>query len=640
MALSNKKKNKHIAHKQKSLPKSGHYDFRMWSFIIFILAFLLYANTITHDYVLDDHSLLKDNWITKQGIDGIPTLLKTSYRFGVNRLTDGLYRPLSLVMFAIEWQISPDTPALNHFLNILFYALSCVLLLTFLRNLFGKLNSLLPVLITLLWMAHPIHTEVVANIKSRDEIMSVFFLLIACIWFIAYLKKKQLRYILGASIAFFLGLTSKEGIITMLVIFPLMGWYFTGTKSRSNIKASLLMVIPAAIYLLIRHAVLREYTQLSNIPLVDNLLVAAPDFPTRMATSIYILGKYFLLMLFPVQLVSDYSYNQIPIVGWGNPLVMLSFLLYVGAIVYSFLNIRKKSVLVFGILFFLVTFSIYSNIFVLIGSSFGERFLYLPLLGFVIILSCLLKKIFGGRVKKETYTAMSQMFSRHKTLWIILSCIIVLYSIKTVTRNSEWKNEWTLFSADIDRSPNSAHLRYYWGLSLKNKAKEQSTTEGYNKIMQNAVKEFETALSIYPEYSECYHQLGLAFFRLGDNDKSLENYNKAVKLSPNEAVFYSNMGIIYFQRKAYDKALDIYNKAIAINPNYTDAHMNMGSIYGILGDYNKSLYHLKKALEYDPHNASINYYMALTYQNMKNPEMADKYFEEAYRLNPSLKNTK
>jgi len=341
--------------------------------------------------------------------------------------------------------------------------------------------------------------------------------------------------------------------------------------------------------------------------------------------------------LFPLQLVSDYSFNQIPITGWINPFVWLSFLIYAGMIVYSVIYLKKRSVLVFGILVYLITFSIYSNIFIIIGSSFGERFLYLPSLGFTIMLAWLVLKIFRVPMDENVVLSPGALFKKFKLLWLVAGVILLLYSLRTVTRNSEWESQWTLFSADIKRSPNSAHLHYYWGLTIRDEAKEQKNPQDYQSMMRDAVKEFETGISIYANFAECYHQLGLAWFRLGDNEKALEKYNKAVSLTPNEAVLYSNMGIIYYQRKDYQKAVELYQKAISIDPHYADAHMNLGSMYGLLGDFEKSLFYLKKSLEYDPNNASAYYYLGLTYRNLNKTEEADRHFKEATRLNPALK---
>ena len=202
-------------------PVRKPFNTLLWALIIFLVAFAIYANSIPHGYILDDSGVLKDNWVVKRGIDGIPLILKTPYRYGISLLTDDLYRPLSMVMFAIEWQLSPNTPAISHFVNVLFYALSCSLLLIVLRKLFRNYHPLLALFACLLWMAHPVHTEVVANIKSRDEIMSVFFLLLTILGFLEFLNKGKPIYLIGAAFAYLLGFFSKEGIVTFLVIFQI-----------------------------------------------------------------------------------------------------------------------------------------------------------------------------------------------------------------------------------------------------------------------------------------------------------------------------------------------------------------------------------------------------------------------------------
>lgn len=610
----------------------------LWALIIFLMAFLLYANSIPHGFILDDAGVLKDNWVVKRGIDGIPLILKTPYRYGVSLLTDDLYRPLSMVMFAVEWQLSPNTPALSHLINVIFYAFSCSLLLIVLRKLFKKYHPLLALFACILWMAHPVHTEVVANIKSRDEIMSVFFLLLTILGFLEFLNKGKIVYLLGAIFAYLLGFFSKEGIITFLVLFPFIGWYYTPAGIKKNLFASASFILPAIAYILVRHIILSTYAKPSLfMPVPDNLLAAAPDILTRWATTILILGKYLGLLLIPYQLVSDYSYNQIPIVGWTNPLVILSFLIYVAGIGFLIWKIRSKSPAVFGILLFLVAMSIYSNLFTLIGSSFAERFLYLPSLGFCILLSWLILRLFKIKTEDTSHADLKNLFGRNVLPWVLIMLILTLYSIKTIARNSEWDSQWTLFSIDVQRSSNSTHMHYYWGLTIRDKAKEQTDQVAYKDLMGKALQEFKTALSIYPYYPECYEQLGLAYFRLGNNDESLKNYEEAIKLNPENATSYANQGIIYFNRGQYQKALELYQKAISVDPNYDDAYFNLGSVYGILGQYDLAIKNFKKCLEFKPDYAQAYYYIGITYKSLKNMTEAQKYLDKAYQLNPNLK---
>ena len=624
----------------KSLPAQKVYGFPdgQWLLILFLLAFMLYANSIPNKFVLDDYGVIKDNWVVKRGVEAIPVILKTPYRYGVNMFSDDLYRPLSLIMFAIEWNIAPDTPALHHFVNVLLFALSCCLLLILLRKLFVKENPLLPLLATLIWAAHPIHTEVVANIKSRDEILSVLFIFITLIWFLDYLRKSRIGFLLGAVVAYFLAFMSKEGAITVLVLFPIVAWFYTGVGIRKPLIATGIMFIPALVYLLIRKSVLVDSGVPAVIPVVDNLLIAAPDISARIATAILILGKYLLLLGFPYQLVSDYSYNQIPITGWSNPFMIISLIIFCGALVYALVNIRKKNVPVFSIFFFMVTLSIYSNLFILIGSSFGERFLYLPSIGFATLFSWAILQLLKIKENPKADYRIVPVFIRYPSIWALMAALLLLYSIKTTSRNLEWKDAWSLFSADIERSPNSAHLRYYWGTTIRDKAKEQTDPEQYRKMMLQAVDEFKKGIAIYPSYPDCYHQLGLAYFRLGDNEKALQNYSKAIELNSHDAVLYDNLGIIYFQNHDYKKTMDLYKTAISLDPHFADAYCNLGSTYGTLGQLDSAIVNFKKAIEYDPENANAYYFLSITYKNMNKPDLSAPYFEKACQLNPALKN--
>ena len=302
---------------------------RIMSFAILFLSFFVYTNTFRNGYVLDDFSVIKENWVVKRGVESIPTIFKTSYRYGYWSSADDLYRPLSLVMFATEWQLWPDNPKAGHVINVLLYSLACVLLFLTLRKIFYKFNVFLPFIATLIFALHPIHTEVVANIKSRDEILSFFFLVLTLNFVVSYIKTLKSKWLLFGVIAYFLAFLSKESAITFLAVIPLVIYFFTDTTIRKNIFITGVMLIPALIFLAIRAKVLANQPEMAFVSSVDNLLVAAPDFITKYATAIKIIGKYIWLLIVPYPLASDYSFNQIPIVGWGNIWVIISFVILI-----------------------------------------------------------------------------------------------------------------------------------------------------------------------------------------------------------------------------------------------------------------------------------------------------------------------
>ena len=190
------------------------------------LAFIMYVSTIGHDYVLDDFGLIKDNTQTKKGVSAIPDIFKSSYRYGMNIVDYTLYRPLTKAMFAVEWQIAPNKPAFGHFINIILFALTAVVLFKVLsKYLNGQL--ILPFLTTLLFVFHPIHAEVVSNIKSRDEIMTLLLCLLSAGAFYDWIKENKTSKFLLAVFCCLTSFFSYASTITFIVAMPLMFYFFT-----------------------------------------------------------------------------------------------------------------------------------------------------------------------------------------------------------------------------------------------------------------------------------------------------------------------------------------------------------------------------------------------------------------------------
>jgi protein O-mannosyl-transferase len=360
--------------------------------LLSLIAFLLYANTLNHGFVLDDTNLITDNVLVKQGVGAVPELLRSDYRAGTWKSKATLYRPLSLVMFAVEWQLFPNNPFPGHLINVLLYGLTAYLLFAVLQQLLPGGSLLIPFSTALLFIVHPIHTEVVANIKSRDEILSFLFVLGSL--YLA-LMPPTLGRLLAAAALYFLSLMSKESSITIAAVVPIMLYFFRKRRAKTIALTTGVFAGSASLYLVLRKLVLGEVAGLANVSPVDNFLVLAKDLNTKAATVAEILGKYLRLLFFPHPLSSDYSFNQIPIVTWSNWASVFAAAVYIGLLAVLLVRIRKKELWAFGIAFYLTTISLYTNIFITIGAGFGERFLYVPSLGFCIAVVALLAKTTG-----------------------------------------------------------------------------------------------------------------------------------------------------------------------------------------------------------------------------------------------------
>jgi len=545
--------------------------------ILAAIAFLLYANTLGHGYVLDDVSVITANFHVKKGTEAIGEIFSSSYRAGYWFGQDELYRPLSLVIFAIQWQLAPDNPTPGHWTNVILYALTAYLLFVMLRLVMRNVNPFLIFLITLLYVAHPIHTEVVANIKSLDEILSFLFVVVSLIFLIKYVDRQKILMLFGAVVFYLLAFLSKESAITILAVIPVMLFFFRDLKWGQIIKYTGLMAIGAFSYLLLRRVVLGHVSAGKDFVMIDNLLAGAPDFAHRFATAVKILGKYLLLLFYPHPLSSDYSYNEFPIIGLDDWKFLLSFVIYAGLVIYAFLRFKKKDMLVFGILFYLFTMSIYSNILVLIGSSFGERFLYMPSLGWAIAITVLLARAF--KIQPTEIPENNNLFYFNKKFVPLTALVVVVFAafaFKAVDRNKDWESHFILYSTDVNHTPNSARIHYFYAneLMMQKASKEAKTEEEKTRYLQMAVEEYTKAIQIHPKYADAYGQRGLAHFRLKDNKAAFDDYTHAIALNTSMAVVFSNLGVIYFNSGQYDKALELYNKALKYDPRFADGWRN------------------------------------------------------------------
>ncbi|OVE82186.1 hypothetical protein BVY03_01455 [bacterium K02(2017)] len=575
--------------------------------LVCLLALGLYANTLNHDYVYDDHTLTTSNKLTQKGFNGIPELLKTSYWYGMDGINAGEYRPLSTISFAIEYEFFKHQSFYSHLINILLYALSSIILLLVLKQLYQQkhISKFFPLIVTILFVAHPIHTEVVANVKSRDELLSFLNILLSILFLFKSIapscpvinapqttenKFKKPHLIL--SLCFFsLALFSKESSLPFILIIPLLLYYFSSIDLKKNMTLSALYTALALGYLFIRNLVLDTNIRPGGI--VNNSLVGAENYIERLATAIFIIGKYLVLLVYPHPLVSDYSYNQIPLVTFSNIHVFLTFIICLSALIYALSNFKSKNLNAFWILYGVIAFSITSNLVILIGSTMGERFLYASSLAYCVLLTTLIFKVYR-------HFKLSDLF--FKTSLII---ILLLFSCKTITRNLDWKNNITLFTTDLKNSPNSSSLHGYYGTILMNSIPTQKSPIEKQKKIDLALSEFKKAVSIYPKHVQAWHYMGRVYTFKNDYKNAIESFLKSISLTKIFPEAYFDLGNAYTQTGALDQAVTAFNKSLEQRPNNFEAYSNLGVVYAKQKKFTLAIVQFEKALKLDPQNKLI-----------------------------------
>jgi tetratricopeptide (TPR) repeat protein len=592
-------------------------DVRKSSLLLLIFTCVLYGNTLWHEYTQDDAIVITDNMFTTQGIKGIPGLFKYDTFYGFFKeegkaalVAGGRYRPLTPAMFAVELAIFGQNPFWGHLFNLLWYALCGILLYLLVYRLLepiqGQISAGVALLLAMLFLAHPVHTEAVANIKGRDEIMALLFSLFSLYAIVRHSDHGGIKWLIAAGLSFFLGLLAKENTITFLAIIPLALWVFRNKALGTTLKPLLPLVGVTLLFLIIRTAVIGQFLgaeppkELMNNPFLklENGIYIPFSSAEKTATILFTLGKYLQLMLFPHPLTHDYYPRQVEIMQWSNIAVLFSFFVYLFLFLWSIRSlIKSKSMYGFGVLFYLICLSIVSNIVFPVGTNLSERFLFMPSIGLLLIPALWMHK---------------EILAKGKTMLFgtLIVSILLLYSIKTIDRNAVWESNARLFLTDVKTSVRSAKIQNAAGGEKIRLSQLESNDSKKQQLLTEAVEHLNKAIEIHPTYKNAWLLMGNALFYL----------------------------------EKYPESVQSYEKALALDPNYKDALVNIGVAYRqggkqfgeVQNNIPKALEYLQQAERYLPEDYETNRLLGIAYAFNNSPQNAIKYFLKAAELQPEI----
>lgn len=581
------------------------YDFKVQAIIVALLAFAFYCNTFMHEYALDDTIVIVKNEYVHEGFAGIDDILTKDafdsyYRQfnSSNQLSGGRYRPLSIVTFAIEQQFFGAIPAskvdsvlerglsyemknpaeqqflrnmhIRHVFNVLWYMACVVILLYFLRYIVFRDNHIMAFIAAVLFTAHPIHTEVVANVKSRDEIMSLILLCATFIYAFKYYEQKKISMLVAAMVSLFLAFLAKEYAITMILLLPLAFYLFNGFSIGKCFTAMFPYFGVVVAYLMVRFSIVAPMNESSDNDLLNNPYANA-DKTEQLATKISTSLNYIKLLIFPHPLSSDYSYNTIPYKNFSHPQVWASLIIHGALFRQMFYYFKKRHVLCFALAFYLLNLLIVCNLIFNIGGTMGERLVFHSSVGFCIAVAYFL------------YKAMEKIKPAATGRLAIAGCVVLLvslYGFKTIDRNKAWKNDETLFAEDIKTTPNSVLVNSNVASSYINKAEAEKDSVKKMEALRTGVKYYNKVLEIHPTFVSGFMNRGVAYLKLGMPDSAKANYDMAMRLYPNYPKLYEvyyNLGVCYYLAGRIQDAISIWQQVMKMNPQYVLAQQSINT---------------------------------------------------------------
>ncbi|MFI5174838.1 MAG: tetratricopeptide repeat protein [Terriglobia bacterium] len=565
-------------------------------------ALLCDINSWGHQFVMDDLDYIVHNPVIQN--PGHLLQIFNSPFVHFPSVTLDLYRPLTAFTLALNYWISGAQPDSFHPFNRLLHLLTCL-------GIFWTVRRLIPArptvafVTSLLFAVHPIQTEAITYISGRADALAMLLFVFAWLSFIRMRQAASPLFpYLTSAVLYFLALLSKESAVTWLGVVLLTEWVYF---SRGNIASFLgrlrgdfwrvysgYLLITLA-YLGLRFAVFRGIAITPTKFLVNPLISAG--LAGRLLTSLKIFFQSIALLLFPLHFSPDYTFNQIPVVDRWASLAGLVTLLMTAAFLALLVWSYKRSLnLFFCLSYFAITYSIVSNLFVLIGTNRADRLLYMPALGFCLSAGfawAYLEGVARTSAWKNTVRAMGVV-------------ILLVLAGRTVVRNGDWQDQFTLYLRAVRHFSQSVKMHGYLG--------EQYFSR--NEFAE-ARKQYSMALSIYPDQPDLLNDMGGVLAREGKLQEAIGYFQRALARGPNDPEsIRTNIGLTLGAQGNLAGALEQFDWIIQHDPSNSPAHFNKGNVFYLAGKTEEAISEYNRALEIDPGNRAARHNLELLLQKI------------------------
>jgi len=560
---------------------------KKWSYLIVaLLPFLVYFNAINNEFGMDDYYVTEGNQKTADGISAIPDIF-TSY-YAENGEVQYEYRPLVLSTYAIEKSLfgglpltqTPKEKAANdvltqanvsHVINVLLYSITAVVLLYLLTLLFANYPFILSLIITVIFVVHPLHTEPVNNLKSRDELLMLLCVLGSLIYFVRYAKTNLKKHLIPASVFVFLAFLSKMNAFVLFGLIPVI-FYYLGTKNKQIFISWGVVGVLFALLFIIRDALPGE--PFREFQYFENPLFVNDGLSERIPLALYCAYFYTELLVFPEQLSFYYGYNQIPLADWSYWQLWVSVLVLIPLGIYAIIRWWKKDILGLALVLWLGVMVGSVNLTYALVGVVAERFSYLFSIGFAMVLGILIWRLYAfAKTKTSSRTAL--IISGALFLFIT-----GLYSGRTIRRNDDWENRITLFRNDIQHLNNSLRANTFLGDELFAQLPDLVREKGGTAFVREAQNAYQRALEIYPDLPTARNNLGaINYLYYQDYQAAVEQFEAAKALDVSSTNMLLNTAYSYALLENYPKSIENLKEVIVLDPSIKKAYTFLGGLH-------------------------------------------------------------
>ncbi|XP_065201488.1 protein O-mannosyl-transferase Tmtc3 [Planococcus citri] len=620
------------------------------SAIVVASCIICYYNSCNCDFVFDDISAIKENRdlrphtpisnIFFNDFWGTPMYKEQSHKS---------YRPLCVLTFRWNYYFHQLDPRGYHMVNIFLHAIVSLLFFKMCLMFLSEASSFVA---ALLFSVHPVHTEAVTGVVGRAETLSSVFFLLALLFYSHASKRKKTtswKALSLSMISIATAMLCKEQGITVAgvcVLYELfitqklrfkdvqhaVGWTLSGKSGISAWPAEATKRLSVVILTTFTLLVIRLQIMGSKLPIFtrfDNP-ASVSEWPTRYLTYNYLVSVNFWLLLFPCDLCCDWTMGTIPLVESimdKRNLATLASYLVIGMLVYvAFVSENRQQtnniIMSLGLLVF--PFLPASNLFFPVGFVIAERVLYMPSMGFCMLVAY----GFGLMIEKRN----------RKLGWFAVVMLVLIHATKTYRRNSDWKDEYSIFMSGLKVNQRNAKLFNNVGHAL----------ESQGRYLE-ALKYFQKAVSVQNDDIGAHINLGRTYNHLKMFKEAEDAYLDAkallpkakpgesyqARIAPNHLnVFLNLANLIAKNETRLEEADMLYRQAISMRADYTQAYINRGDVLLKLNKTKEAQQVYERALFYDSTNPDIYYNLGVVFLEQGKTSQALAYLDKALEFDP------
>ena len=556
-------KNKKPVHRQKPPAPTPEVEaplpvwLRLAPLSIIIAAIAVYGQVLSFGYIgLDDSALLRTRYFIIGNIRNLPLAFSTDAFLGTS---GSFYRPLQTVSFMIDALVGGPSPFIYHLTNFLLFIVGCLCLFWLLRTL--GYSQILSTTLALLYTVHPLFVSTVAWIPSRGDVFLTIFAIASIVFFIHAMRKKGSRRLVYHGLAFFLALLSKE----TAVVIPFLCLLVYALEMRKKYPVTSLVPflytwIPAVAGWYALRSLLHPQTPASLLgakPFIKNL----PMIPETV-------GKFFL----------PFNLKLIPLFNRPDTLLGALSIILLAVLIFRMKGGINRKVL-FGIGWFLA-FMLPVLAFRNGDAEYLFDYLYhrsfITSIGFAIILA-------------EWITVSGKRIPQ-RFLLMGAGAIFLFFGASSFLEAGYYDEGIHFFTEAIARTPKSA-------MCYNNRA---AAYDADKKNYPAALKDFSSAIEIYPRYVLAISNRGVTYQRLGRNKEALADFETAFQYNSADPDVVYRRGNHRYIMSDYAGALDDYNRVLGMNRLYPRIYSAKAGCEAILGLVPEALKDSREALQLDP----------------------------------------